>query len=139
MPTGEEHAYLLARSSLDDYLGFMADYACDGAGTDRRRLVGEWKAAADRMEELRADDPKRAFLRLYVSGRSCCSFMYGLAFEEKAAETDAVTQAAGLKVAIDAQSLPYCDGAKVEWVDGPEGTGFLVRNPSMGGSCGCGG
>ena len=52
---------------------------------------------------------------------------------------DAVTQAAGLKVAINAQSLPYCDGAKVEWVDGSEGTGFLVRNPSMGGTCGCGG
>jgi hypothetical protein len=60
MPTGEEHAYLLARSSLDDYLGFLADYATDGAGSDRRRLVTEWKAAADRMEELRADNPDRA-------------------------------------------------------------------------------
>jgi iron-sulfur cluster insertion protein len=96
--------------------------------------------AATKLQELRADDPtKRAYLRLYVSGRSCCSFMYGLAFDEKADDSDAITQAAGLKVAIDAQSLPYCDGAKVEWVDGPEGTGFLVRNPSMGGSCGCGG
>jgi iron-sulfur cluster insertion protein len=65
--------------------------------------------------------------------------MYGLAFAESAEDTDAVTQAAGLRVAIDAQSLPYCDGAKVDWVDGPEGTGFLVRNPSLGGSCGCGG
>jgi iron-sulfur cluster insertion protein len=95
--------------------------------------------AATKLHQLRADDPKRAYLRLYVSGRSCCSFNYGLAFEENAAESDAVTQAAGLSVAIDAQSLPYCDGAKVEWVDGAEGTGFLVRNPSMGGSCGCGG
>jgi iron-sulfur cluster insertion protein len=96
--------------------------------------------AASKLQELRADDPnKRAYLRLYVSGRSCCSFMYGLAFDENADETDAVTQAAGLNVAIDAQSLPYCNGAKVEWVDGAEGTGFLVRNPSMGGSCGCGG
>jgi Fe-S cluster assembly iron-binding protein IscA len=46
---------------------------------------------------------------------------------------------AGLKVAIDAQSLPYCDGAKVEWVDGDQGQGFLVRNPSQGGGCACGG
>jgi len=60
MPTGEEHAYLLARSPLDDYLGFMADYAADAAGADRRRLVAEWKAAADRMEELRAATPDRA-------------------------------------------------------------------------------
>ena len=52
MPTGEEHAYLLARSSLDDYLGFMADYAADGAGADRRRLVAEWKAALSGLEAI---------------------------------------------------------------------------------------
>jgi iron-sulfur cluster insertion protein len=109
--------------------------AMDGSAT----AIEVTPEAATKLQELRADDPKRAYLRLYVSGRSCCSFMYGLAFEEQADETDAVTQAAGLRVAIDAQSLPYCDGAKVEWVDGAEGTGFLVRNPSMGGSCGCGG
>lgn len=59
-PAGEEHAYLIARSSLDDYLSFLADYAADGSGTDRRRNVAEWKAAANRMEELRAAEPDRA-------------------------------------------------------------------------------
>src|SRR2546421_9899515 len=115
--------------------GRLGPMAIDGSGM----TIEVTPEAATKLRELRADDPKRAFLRLYVSGRSCCSFMYGLAFDEKADESDAVTQAAGLKVAIDAQSLPYCDGAKVEWVDGPEGTGFLVRNPSIGGNCGCGG
>src|SRR5256885_8496725 len=109
--------------------------AIDGSAT----TIEMTPEAATKLQELRADDPKRAFLRLYVSGRSCCSYMYGLAFDENADETDAVTQAAGIKVAIDEQSLPYCDGAKVEWVDGPEGTGFLVRNPSLGGGCACGG
>jgi iron-sulfur cluster insertion protein len=107
--------------------------------TGRAAAIEVTPQAATKLVELRADDPKRAYLRIYVSGRSCCSFMYGLAFDENADETDAVTHAAGLKVAIDAQSLPYCDGAKVEWVDGPEGTGFLVRNTSVGGSCGCSG
>jgi iron-sulfur cluster insertion protein len=95
--------------------------------------------AAAKLLELRADDPKRAFLRLYVAGRSCCSVMYGLAFDETPDESDAVTEVAGLRIAMDAQSRPFCDGAKVEWVDGEEGTGFLVRNPSMGGSCACSG
>ncbi|TMF81545.1 MAG: iron-sulfur cluster assembly accessory protein [Chloroflexi bacterium] len=116
-------------------IGRIGPMAIDGTAT----TIEVTPEAATKLQELRADDPKRAFLRLYVAGRSCCSFMYGLAFDENAEETDAVTQAAGLKVAIDAQSLPYCDGAKVEWVDGPEGTGFLVRNPSLGGSCACGG
>src|SRR5256886_17134541 len=113
--------------------GRLGPMAIDGSAT----TIEETPEAATKLEELRAADPKRAFLRLYVAGRSCCSFMYGLAFDENAEETDAVTQAAGLKVAIDAQSLPYCDGAKVEWADGPEGPGFLVRNPSLGGSCAC--
>ena len=96
--------------------------------------------AATKLQELRAGDPtKRAFLRLYVAGRSCCSFTYGLAFAEMADKTDAVTKIAGLSVAIDAQSRPYCDGAKIEWVDEPEGAGFLVRNPSMASSCACNG
>ena len=109
--------------------------AIDGSAT----AIAVTPEAATKLMELRADDPKRAFLRVYVAGRSCCSFMYGLAFDETPGETDAVTEISGLRVAIDAQSRPYCDGAKIEWVDGPEGTGFLVRNPAMSGSCGCSG
>lgn len=95
--------------------------------------------AATKLRELQADDPKRALLRLYVMGRTCCSYQYGLAFDETPHEADTVKEVAGLRVAVDSVSAPYCDGAKIEWVDGPEGTGFLVRNPSMGGSCACGG
>lgn len=59
-PAGEEHTCLLSRSSLNDYLSFMSDYAADGLGADRRRLVKEWKAAAARMEELRESEPEIA-------------------------------------------------------------------------------
>jgi len=95
--------------------------------------------AASKLIELQAGDPKRALLRVYVAGRSCCSFQYGLAFEEKPNDTDALTEAAGIRIAIDEVSAPYCQGAKVEWVDGPEGQGFLVRNPAVSGTCGCAG
>src|SRR2546428_1298293 len=109
--------------------------ALDGSAT----TIEVTPEAATKLMELRADDPKRAFLRLYVAGRSCCSVMYGLAFDENPEESDAVTEVAGLRIAMDAQSRPFCDGAKVEWVDGPEGTGLLVRNPATSGSCGCSG
>ena len=92
--------------------------AIDGSAT----AIEVTPEAATKLMELRADDPKqRAFLRLYVAGRSCCSVMYGLAFDENPDETDAVTEVAGLRIAMDAQSRPFCDGAKVEWVDGDEG------------------
>jgi hypothetical protein len=58
--SGEEHSYLLARSSLNEYLSFMSEYGADGAGDDRRQLVTEWKAAAARMDELRDNEADRA-------------------------------------------------------------------------------
>ena len=91
--------------------------AIDGGAT----TIEVTPEAATKLMELRADDPKRAFLRLYVAGRSCCSVMYGLAFDENPDETDAVTEVAGPRIARNTQSRPFCDGAKVEWVDGDEG------------------
>ncbi len=106
---------------------------------DRGTTIELTNEAAAQLQALRAQDPdKRAYLRVYVAGRSCCSFEYGLAFEEKTRESDAVSEAGGLPIAIDPASPPSCAGAKVEWVNGPQGTGFLVRIPSLGGGCSCG-
>jgi iron-sulfur cluster insertion protein len=94
--------------------------------------------AASKLRELQAGDPaKRALVRMYVAGRTCCSFQYGLAFTDAPEHTDALTEAAGIRIAIDHVSAPYCDGAQVEWVDTDEGSGFLVRNPSLSATCGC--
>jgi iron-sulfur cluster insertion protein len=95
--------------------------------------------AAAKLIELRGDDPKRAVLRLYVMGRTCCSYQYGLAFDAGSEETDTVREVAGIRVAIDQVSAPYCEGARIEWIEGSEGTGFLVRNPSLAGACACSG
>ncbi len=102
--------------------------------------------AAEKLRELRGDDPTRAYLRLYVSGRSCSGYQYGLAFDSTAEDGDQVVEAAGIPVAIDATSQPYCDGATIEYVDENEypGGGFRVTNAKLetgggcGGSCSCG-
>ncbi len=96
---------------------------------------------ADKLRELRGDDPSRAFLRLYVAGRSCSGYQYGLAFDSSADESDQVIEAAGIPVAIDSQSQPYCDGATIEYVDETQypGGGFRVTNAKFGGGGGCGG
>ncbi len=102
--------------------------------------------AAEKLRELRGADPSRAYLRLYVAGRSCSGYHYGLAFDSTTDGTDAVVEEAGIPVAIDEQSRPYCDGATIEYVDENEypGGGFRVTNPTLGadgscgGSCSCG-
>lgn len=94
--------------------------------------------AAEKLRELRAADPANAVLRLYVAGKTCCSYAYGLAFDEAAAADDSVAQPEGIPVAVDPLSEPYVRGATIDYVEAAEGSGFTVRNPSLGGSCACG-
>ncbi|HET7701046.1 MAG TPA: iron-sulfur cluster assembly accessory protein [Candidatus Limnocylindria bacterium] len=109
-------------------------------------MIAFTSGAAEKLRELRGADPARAYLRLYVAGRSCSGYQYGLAFDSSTDGTDEVVEAAGIPVAIDEQSRPYCDGATIEYVDEAEypGGGFRVTNPrleaggSCGGSCSCG-
>lgn len=96
-------------------------------------------AAADKLREIRGDDPSRAYLRLWVAGRSCCGYQYSLAFDESTAEGDSVVEGAGIPVAIDADSGPYCEGATIDYIDEASGPGgFLVTNAKLGGGCSCG-
>jgi len=103
--------------------------------------------AAEKLRELRGDDPTRAFLRVYVAGKSCSGYRYGLAFDSSTEGTDQVIESAGIPVAIDSQSQPYVDGATIEYVDESEypGGGFRVTNAKLategggcGGGCSCG-
>src|SRR3989442_7349591 len=58
--------------------GRLGPVAIDGSAT----TIQATPEAATKLQELRADEPKRAVLRLYVAGRSCCSFIYRLALDE---------------------------------------------------------
>jgi len=64
---------------------------------------------------------------------------HGLAFDASPDEKDTVSDVAGIPLAVDPLSQPYADGAIIDFVEGPEGTGFLVKNPTLGGGCACGG
>lgn len=57
---GEAHSYLLTRSSLDDYLTFMGDYAVGEDGMDRGTQANAWKVAAARMAELQESEAEKA-------------------------------------------------------------------------------
>ncbi len=96
-------------------------------------------AAAAMVRELlqtRSLDSSYA-LRLYVSGRGCSGFEYGMGFENKPSETDSTFESEGLKVIVDEVSMQYLPGACIDFIDDERGKGFLVENPNMAPACSC--
>lgn len=94
--------------------------------------------AAEKLNEIRAGDPSHRIVRVYVKGKSCCGYAYGLALDDAAAEDDTVIERDGVTIAVDPQSLPYVEGATIDHVDALMGGGFTVRNDALGSGCACG-
>jgi iron-sulfur cluster insertion protein len=77
-------------------------------------------------------------LRLFVSGGGCSGFSYGFAFDEAVAEDDTQIVTMGVSLVVDAMSLQYVAGARVDFEDGLEGSRFVIHNPNAQTTCGCG-
>ncbi|WP_027330495.1 iron-sulfur cluster insertion protein ErpA [Marinimicrobium agarilyticum] len=77
-------------------------------------------------------------LRVFITGGGCSGFQYGFAFDEVAAEDDAVVDQDGVKVLVDAMSYPYLLGARVDYREDLNGAKFVIENPNAASTCGCG-
>jgi iron-sulfur cluster insertion protein len=96
-------------------------------------------AAAHRVQDpIREEANPDLKLRVFVAGGGCSGFQYGFAFEETAAEDDAIVGVGGFDVLIDGMSYSYLCGAKVDFVDDLEGARFIIDNPNATSTCGCG-
>ena len=81
---------------------------------------------------LKAEKRVDAALRMAIDGRGPAGFVYNLRFvqgDERAVD-DVVVDAGGFKVFIDARSAPNLSGATVDYVEGPQGSGFRFENPN---------
>jgi iron-sulfur cluster assembly protein len=95
---------------------------------------------ADKVHEFLAGQGtgvETSGLRVGVRGGGCSGFQYALAFDAER-PGDAVFEDHGVRILVDAPSLPYVQGAVVDFVDGLQGAGFKVDNPNVIAACGCG-
>ena len=77
-------------------------------------------------------------LRVYVTGGGCSGFQYGFSFDESVNEDDTVVTNAGAELLVDPLSIQYLSGSKVDYVEGLQGSRFVVENPLASTTCGCG-
>lgn len=86
--------------------------------------------ALKEAEHLAATEPayKDLPLRVYIEGKGCDGFYYGVAFGAEEPDDTKITQGS-LTIVVDKDSLQFLDESTVIWVDDERGRGFLVENP----------
>jgi iron-sulfur cluster assembly accessory protein len=77
-------------------------------------------------------------LRVQVSPGGCSGLIYGLHFDDRVLDGDAIMDFDGLEVIVDKMSAPYLGGAIIDFEDTISKQGFAIDNPNAGGSCACG-
>jgi iron-sulfur cluster assembly accessory protein len=77
-------------------------------------------------------------LRVTVQPGGCSGLIYQLFFDEQLSEDDAIRDFDGVEVVVDSMSVPYLDGASIDFEDTIQKQGFTIDNPNASGSCACG-
>jgi iron-sulfur cluster assembly accessory protein len=77
-------------------------------------------------------------LRIAVQPGGCAGLRYQLFFDDRKLDGDATRDFNGLGVVVDRMSIPYLQGAVIDFTDTIEKQGFTIDNPNAGGSCACG-
>jgi iron-sulfur cluster assembly protein len=96
------------------------------------------KAAEKIVEFMKQENKEKLYLRVYVSGGGCSGLSYGMGFEEKPDEDDAIINENGVEVIVDSYSQKYLKGANVDYIESLMGSGFKINNPNVTKSCSCG-
>eukprot|EP00871_Galdieria_phlegrea_P002564 jgi/Galph1/3308/GphlegSOOS_G1964.1 len=83
---------------------------------------------------------KSIALRVAIDSGGCSGFQYAFALTEDApAEDDIVIDKNGVKVYVDAVSLPFLKGSTLAFTEELMSSSFrILNNPSSEGGCSCG-
>jgi iron-sulfur cluster assembly accessory protein len=96
--------------------------------------------AADKVRSLLAQEGRDDLrLRVAVQPGGCSGLIYQLYFDERTLDGDATREFGdGVEVVVDKMSVPYPDGASIDFEDTIQKQGFTIDNPNASGSCACG-
>lgn len=122
------------------------------AGTETGEpIITVTELAAEKLAEVLAEEGQPgAALRVIVvpNGHGA---QYMLSLEDTLAEDDLVLYESGIRVIADEDSAPLLHGASIDYSEGLMRSGFVIENPNIaatggcgsggcgGGGCGCGG
>ena len=95
--------------------------------------------ATRKIAEVMSQQTEPVFgLRLSVHAGGCSGYEYGMMLAPEAEAGDWVGEFDGIKVLVDPQSAALLEGARVDYVETLQASGFTITNPKAASGCGCG-
>jgi len=95
-------------------------------------------AALQRMQSFLASEPGSVGVRFGVRKTGCSGYAYVVEMADHVGAGDRVLEQDGIRLVVDAQSLPLVDGTEIDFVRQGLNSNFVFRNPNVTGECGCG-
>ncbi len=95
--------------------------------------------AATHVKKMLAEKEGAMGLRLGTKEAGCTGFAYVVDYTDAIGKDDQVFESHGVKIVVDAESLPRIDGLVVDFVkNNLLNEGFEFHNPNVKNTCGCG-
>lgn len=95
-------------------------------------------AAAQRVRQHMHGRDAAVGLRLGIKTVGCSGYAYVVDLADQINEDDSVFESNGVKVLVNAKSLPIVDGTEIDFAREGLNEGFAYRNPNIKNMCGCG-
>ncbi|MDH7451704.1 iron-sulfur cluster assembly accessory protein [Luteimonas composti] len=95
-------------------------------------------AAFDRVRQFLDGSPDAIGLRFGVKRTGCSGWGYEVELAREARAGDSVSEQDGVRIYVDASSLPMVDGTTIDFVRKGLNHEFVFDNPRAAAECGCG-
>ena len=96
------------------------------------------ESAAKQIQSQLAKRGKGLGLRVGIKKVGCSGFAYTFDYADEVRAGDRTFEADNAKVVVDAESLSFLDGARLDFVKEGLKKMFKFENPNVDSTCGCG-
>ncbi len=94
--------------------------------------------ALERVQRFVAQAPDALGLRFGVARTGCSGWGHVADLAREQREDDTVFEFGGVRIYVDADSLPLVDGTEIDFAKQGLSETFVFRNPNATAECGCG-
>ena len=94
--------------------------------------------AATRVRDYLARHGQAVGLRVGVRKTGCSGWAYTVDYAESIGADDLVFDADGVRLIVTAESLPFLEGSRIDYVREGLNEKFSFQNPNATSQCGCG-